>query len=78
MPATGLDVVMVLGRDGMTKMEWAFLVAVHSDCWLMSVAFYYGFRMDKEERWDSSTALPLKTNLNPLKSTHARLQMSLL
>uniref|UniRef100_A0A803L5P0 PHD finger protein ALFIN-LIKE n=1 Tax=Chenopodium quinoa TaxID=63459 RepID=A0A803L5P0_CHEQI len=39
-------------RDGMKKKDWLKLVAIHSDAWLLSVAFYDGasFRFDKAER----------------------------
>ncbi|XP_015885988.3 PHD finger protein Alfin1 [Ziziphus jujuba] len=29
-------------RDGMQKKDWLSLVAVHSDSWLLAVAFYLG------------------------------------
>ena len=34
----------------MARREWLALVAVHSDAWLLSVAFYYGARLDGEGR----------------------------
>nr|CAB3479067.1 unnamed protein product [Digitaria exilis] len=39
-------------RDGMNEKDWLALVAVHSDSWLLSVAFYFGarFGFDKEAR----------------------------
>lgn len=45
-PALGIN----FARDGMQKKDWLSLVAVHSDAWLLAVAFYYGARFDKEER----------------------------
>lgn len=34
----------------MQRHNWLALVAVHSDVWLMSVAFYFGARLDKHGR----------------------------
>lgn len=31
---------------GMVTRDWLALVAVHSDAWLLSVAFYHGARLD--------------------------------
>jgi len=47
-PALGIN----FARDGMNEKDWLSLVAVHSDSWLMSVAFYFGarFGFDKEAR----------------------------
>ncbi|PWZ32274.1 PHD finger protein ALFIN-LIKE 8 [Zea mays] len=47
-PALGIN----FARDGMDEKDWLSLVAVHSDSWLMSVAFYFGarFGFDKESR----------------------------
>jgi len=45
-PALGIN----FARDGMQKKDWLALVAVHSDAWLMAVAFYYGAKFDKTER----------------------------
>ena len=33
------------------KRDWLALVAVHSDCWLLAVAFYNGARLNKEGRF---------------------------
>ncbi len=41
---------LVPRRDGMKRNEWLCLVAVHSDSWLMSVAFYNAARLDAEGR----------------------------
>ena len=38
-------------RDGMQRKDWLNLVAVHSDAWLMALAFYKAARLDAEERW---------------------------
>jgi hypothetical protein len=32
------------------RKDWLALVAVHSDAWLMAVAFYYGAKFDSKER----------------------------
>ncbi|THU58796.1 hypothetical protein C4D60_Mb03t18220 [Musa balbisiana] len=47
-PALGIN----FARDGMDERDWLSLVAVHSDAWLLAVAFYFGarFGFDKESR----------------------------
>lgn len=47
-PALGIN----FARDGMHEKDWLALVAVHSDAWLLSVAFYFGarFGFDKADR----------------------------
>ncbi|KAK1437130.1 hypothetical protein QVD17_02915 [Tagetes erecta] len=45
-PALGIN----FARDGMNRKDWLSLVAVHSDCWLLSVAFYLGARLNAYER----------------------------
>uniref|UniRef100_A0A1D1YDH2 PHD finger protein ALFIN-LIKE n=1 Tax=Anthurium amnicola TaxID=1678845 RepID=A0A1D1YDH2_9ARAE len=47
-PALGIN----FARDGMDEKDWLALVAVHSDAWLLAVAFYFGarFGFDKEAR----------------------------
>lgn len=47
-PALGIN----FARDGMDEKDWLSLVAVHSDAWLLAVAFYFGarFGFDKEAR----------------------------
>ncbi|ACO67116.1 predicted protein, partial [Micromonas commoda] len=44
-PALGIN----FARDGMQRKDWLALVAVHSDAWLMAVAFYYGAKFDGKE-----------------------------
>ncbi|KAH7521008.1 hypothetical protein FEM48_Zijuj08G0205900 [Ziziphus jujuba var. spinosa] len=48
-PALGIN----FARDGMQEKDWLSLVAVHSDSWLLSVAFYFGarFGFGKNERY---------------------------
>ncbi|CAL5340905.1 unnamed protein product [Camellia sinensis] len=48
-PALGIN----FARDQMQEKDWLSLVAVHSDSWLFSVAFYFGarFGFGKSERW---------------------------
>ncbi|CAM8970530.1 unnamed protein product [Rhodiola kirilowii] len=47
-PALGIN----FARDGMKERDWLSLVAVHSDSWLLSVAFYFGtrFHFDRSDR----------------------------
>jgi hypothetical protein len=47
-PALGIN----FARDGMQEKDWISLVAVHSDAWLLAVAFYFGcrFGFDKTDR----------------------------
>ncbi|RWV94906.1 hypothetical protein BHE74_00028987, partial [Ensete ventricosum] len=51
-PALGIN----FARDGMEEKDWLALVAVHSDAWLLAVAFYFGarFGFDKESRYGLS------------------------
>lgn len=48
-PALGIN----FARDGMQERDWLALVAVHSDSWLLSVAYYFGarFGFDKTDRY---------------------------
>ena len=48
-PALGIN----FARDGMQERDWLALVAVHSDSWLLSVAYYFGarFGFDKADRY---------------------------
>jgi hypothetical protein len=48
-PALGIN----FARDGMQRKDWLSLVAVHSDCWLLSVSFYFGARLNRNERYFS-------------------------
>nr|QCO76342.1 PHD finger protein [Tamarix hispida] len=47
-PALGIN----FARDGMQAKDWLSLVAVHSDAWLLAVAYYFGARFffDKADR----------------------------
>ncbi|KAK2985971.1 hypothetical protein RJ640_028289 [Escallonia rubra] len=45
-PALGIN----FARDGMNQRDWLSLVAVHTDSWLLSVAFYFGARLNRNER----------------------------
>lgn len=45
-PALGIN----FARDGMQRKDWLSLVAVHSDAWLLAVAFYHGARFNRTER----------------------------
>nr|ABI97243.1 PHD4 [Glycine max] len=44
-PALGIN----FARDGMQEKDWLSLVAVHSDAWLLAVAFYFGARFGFDE-----------------------------
>jgi hypothetical protein len=48
-PALGIN----FARDGMQRKDWLALVAVHSDSWLLALAFYKGARLNKEQRYPS-------------------------
>mmetsp|Transcript_118 Transcript_118/g.418 ORF Transcript_118/g.418 Transcript_118/m.418 type:complete len:261 (+) Transcript_118:498-1280(+) len=41
-PVLGIN----FARDGMAKRDWLSLVAVHSDSWLLSVAFFFAASLD--------------------------------
>ncbi|KAK7395108.1 hypothetical protein VNO78_15650 [Psophocarpus tetragonolobus] len=45
-PALGIN----FARDDVSRKDWLSLVAVHSDSWLLSVAFYLGTRLSHNER----------------------------
>ncbi|VVB17129.1 unnamed protein product [Arabis nemorensis] len=47
-PVLGIN----FARDGMLEKDWLSLVAVHSDAWLLAVAFFFGarFGFDKADR----------------------------
>ncbi|XP_071696544.1 PHD finger protein Alfin1-like [Rutidosis leptorrhynchoides] len=47
-PTLGIN----FARNGMEQQAWLYLVAVHSDSWLLSVAFYFGarFGFNKNDR----------------------------
>lgn len=45
-PCLGIN----FARDGMARKDWLALVAVHSDAWLVSVAFFYAVRLDAQGR----------------------------
>ncbi len=45
-PCLGIN----FARDGMHRRDWLALVAGHSDAWLLSVAYYYGARLDAAGR----------------------------
>lgn len=51
-PALGIN----FARDGMQRRDWLTLVAVHSDSWLISVAFFYGARLNGNDRYQFCSA----------------------
>ncbi|XP_020225917.1 PHD finger protein ALFIN-LIKE 4 [Cajanus cajan] len=57
-PALGIN----FARDGMQDKDWLSLVAVHSDAWLLAVAFYFGARFG----FDSADRKRLFTMINDL------------
>ncbi|GLT92962.1 hypothetical protein SLE2022_107710 [Rubroshorea leprosula] len=69
-PALGIN----FARDGMHRKDWLSLVAVHSDCWLLSVAFYFGARLNRNDRKrlfsminDLPTVFEVVTGRKPVK-----------
>ena len=53
-PALGIN----FARDGMNRRDWLALVAVHSDSWLLSVAFYYAARLNRNDRYAAPQSNP--------------------
>jgi hypothetical protein len=53
-PALGIN----FARDGMNRRDWLALVAVHSDSWLLSVAFYYAARLNRNDRYAAPRPIP--------------------
>ncbi|XP_027349344.1 PHD finger protein ALFIN-LIKE 1-like isoform X2 [Abrus precatorius] len=73
-PALGIN----FARDGMNRRDWLSLVAVHSDSWLLSVAFYLGARLNRNERKrlfslvnDLPTIFEVVTDRKPIKDKPA-------
>ncbi|TYG59882.1 hypothetical protein ES288_D07G022400v1 [Gossypium darwinii] len=66
-PALGIN----FARDGMQERDWLSLVAVHSDAWLLSVAFYLGARFGFYKT--DSQALKLRPNIQ--KQCHHRMRL---
>ncbi|EOA21451.1 hypothetical protein CARUB_v10001835mg [Capsella rubella] len=69
-PALGIN----FARDGMQRKDWLSLVAVHSDCWLLSVSSYFGARLNRNERKrlfslinDLPTLFEVVTGRKPIK-----------
>eukprot|EP00879_Flechtneria_rotunda_P003178 GHRR01003400.1.p1 GENE.GHRR01003400.1~~GHRR01003400.1.p1 ORF type:complete len:224 (+),score=28.69 GHRR01003400.1:342-1013(+) len=52
-PALGIN----FARDGMQLKDWLALVAVHSDAWLLALAFYKGARLNREQREELFTMI---------------------
>jgi hypothetical protein len=46
-PALGIN----FARNGMHRRDWLSLVAVHSDSWLLSVAFFFAAQLSANERY---------------------------
>ncbi|KAL7229170.1 hypothetical protein ACSBR2_007797 [Camellia fascicularis] len=69
-PALGIN----FARDGMNRRDWLSLVAVHTDSWLLAVAFYFGARFNRNERKrlfslinDLPTVFEVVTERKPIK-----------
>nr|KYP33592.1 PHD finger protein At5g26210 family [Cajanus cajan] len=45
-PALGIN----FGREGINRSDWFRMVAMHSDSWLVCVAYYFGFSLNSNER----------------------------
>lgn len=47
-PVIGIN----FAKEGMRKTQWLLIVAIYSDTWLISLAFYFGarFNFDRNER----------------------------
>jgi len=69
-PALGIN----FARDGMNEKDWLSLVAVHSDSWLLSVAFYFGarFSFDKESRYFICSYYKNSVSVNVFDLFHVR------
>jgi hypothetical protein len=50
----------------MQRKDWLALVAVHSDSWLLSVAFFYGVKLDQAGRCAGSLQHSLRSPLQQL------------
>ena len=55
-PCLGIN----FARDGMQKRDWLALVAVHSDSWLMAVAFFYAVKLDAAGRCGMCVCHPVQ------------------
>jgi hypothetical protein len=49
-PVLGIN----FARDSMQRKDWLSMVAVHSDAWLIAVAFFYGALFNRNERYSFS------------------------
>lgn len=54
-PALGIN----FARDGMKRRDWLSLVAVHSDAWLVSVAFFFAAKLNGNDRYLLCYVFPL-------------------
>uniref|UniRef100_A0A061RAF4 Phd finger protein alfin-like 5-like n=1 Tax=Tetraselmis sp. GSL018 TaxID=582737 RepID=A0A061RAF4_9CHLO len=67
-PALGIN----FARDGMQKNDWLQLVAMHSDTWLLSVAFFNGARLDAAQRTELFNMINGNPTLYEIISGRAR------
>nr|BAV58316.1 PHD finger protein ALFIN-LIKE 2 [Ulva partita] len=70
-PCLGIN----FARDGMARKEWLALVAVHSDAWLMSVAFYYGAKLNADQRKQLFTLMNAEPTLFEMVTGKRDVQM---
>ncbi|KAG6512235.1 PHD finger protein ALFIN-LIKE 8-like [Zingiber officinale] len=61
-PALGIN----FARDGMEENDWLALVAVHSDSWLLAVAFYFAARFE----FKKETRMRLHSMINSLPTVY--------
>lgn len=59
-PALGIN----FARDGMQRRDWLSLVAVHSDSWLLSVAFFFGARLNANDRYECYSSMNLLNSIS--------------
>jgi hypothetical protein len=64
-PALGIN----FARDGMNRRDWLALVAVHSDSWLISVAFYYAARLNRNDRYHPTSFVSVPPGLTLVANT---------
>ena len=67
-PCLGIN----FARDGMRRSDWVALVAVHSDAWLRSVAWYFGARLDKAGRAELFAKLNSRPSLYEVATGRSR------
>ncbi|KAL6756904.1 T5E21.1 [Haematococcus lacustris] len=66
-PALGIN----FAREGMDRGDWLSLCALHSDSWLLALAFYKGARFNREERQELFALINEHPTCYELVSTRA-------